>query len=230
MSEITVKTLAAIPLFAGLNESALAPLVAAARHVTLNAGDVLCTQGEPGETMFLVLDGRLKIFIQGPDEKEIVLDIAGPDNVIGELSLIDGQPRSASIQALTECSLLALDRDPFMQHLAQNALTTLHMLHYLATIMRQRVLENEVVMTSSSVTRLAQTLLFLAERDGRVEQGLITNRLNQKNLASAIGTSEEWVAQMLAEWCREGIIGMTGARRLLLHDVDALRALSHCDQ
>ncbi|MCD4686973.1 MAG: Crp/Fnr family transcriptional regulator [Anaerolineae bacterium] len=229
MSEITAETLAAIPLFAGLDESALAPLVAAARQVTLGAGEILCKQGAPGSTMFMVLDGRLKVFIQGPDEQEIVLDIAGPDNVIGELSLIDGQPRSATIEALSDCTLLALDRDPFMQHLAQNALTALHLLHYLTTIMRQRVLENEVVLTSSSATRLAQTLLFLAERDGRVAQGLITNRLNQKDLAAAIGTSEEWVAQMLAEWCREGIIGMTGARRLLLHDVDALRALSQHD-
>lgn len=226
MSEITVQTLAAIPFFAGLGEAALAPLVETARVVTLGAGEVLCTQGEPGNTMYMVLDGRLKVSILGPEQQEIVLDIAGPDSVLGELSLIDGQPRSATIEALGDCTLVALDRDPFLQHLSQNALTALHLLHYLATTMRQRVLQNEVVTVSRSATRLAQTLLFLAEKDGRIEPGLVTNTLNKKDIAAAIGTSEEWVAQMLAAWCHEGIIGMTGARRLLLHDVEALRVLS----
>jgi CRP-like cAMP-binding protein len=91
------------------------------------------------------------------------------------------------------------------------------------------VLQNEVVTVSSSATRLAHTLLFLAEKDGRIEPGLVTNTLNKKDIAAAIGTSEEWVEQMLAEWAREGIIGITGSRRLLLHDVEALRALSQRD-
>lgn len=229
MSEITVKTLAAIPFFAGLDESALTPLVAAARLVTLDAGEILCRQGEPGNTMYLVLEGRLKVSILGPDQQEVVLDVAGPDNVLGELSLIDGEPRSATVEAVSDCKLVALDREPFLQHLSQNALTALHLLHYLATTMRQRVLQNEVVTVSSSSTRLAHTLLFLAEKDGRIEPGVVTNTLNKKDIAAAIGTSEEWVERMLAEWAREGIIGMTGSRRLLLHDVEALRALSQRD-
>ena len=226
MSDVTVKCLQLIPLFAGLDPKALEPLCAAARRIAIKEGEILFKQGEPGDTLYLIEEGRLKVFTTGADEQEVVLDIMGPDQVIGELALLDGGPRSASIQALSGCDLLALDREPFMGHLRQNPETAIHLLTYLSANLRQRVLQAETPAVSNSAARLAHALLFLAERDGQIEPGVVTSTLRVKDLAAAIGTSPEWVSQMLNEWCRDGIIGMSGARRLLLHDVRALLVLS----
>jgi len=92
--------------------------------------------------------------------------------------------------------------------------------------LRQTGLQTESLSASDSQARLAQAILFLAERDGEVTAGLATSVLNKKDIAATIGTSEEWVNRTLSDWSRDGIIGITGGRRLLLHDVDALRALS----
>lgn len=228
--DVTAKTLAMIPLFAGLDEAALAPLVPMTRVLRLQAGDILCRQGEPGCSLYLVQEGRLKVFIEGVQGQEHLLDIVGPDQVLGELALLDGRPRSATVQALTDCVLLALDREPFMHHLEQHPQTAIHLLMYLAGSLRQRVLLAEAPTASNSAARLAHALLFLAERDGQIAPGLITSALRKKDLAAAIGTSEEWVTQMLDAWCREGIIGMTGTRRLLLHDVQALKTISEREE
>jgi CRP/FNR family cyclic AMP-dependent transcriptional regulator len=218
-------TLSLIPLFAGLTPEELEPLQALTRRVAVKEGQVLFTQGDPGETLYLIETGRLKVYTLDTEGQEVVLDIMGPDDVIGELALLDGQPRSATVEALSECDLLAIDREPFLAHLMQHPETALRLMEYLTRNLRQRVFHAETLALSHSAARLAHVLLFLAERDGRVEPGLVTATLNQKDLAAAVGTSEEWVHNMLAEWCRDGIIGMTGSRRLILHDVEALRAL-----
>jgi CRP/FNR family cyclic AMP-dependent transcriptional regulator len=229
MAEVSVKCLEIIPLFAGLSREALEPLCAATHRVMVSGGEILFKQGDPGQTMYLIEEGRAKVYTCGADNQEIVLDILGPDQVIGELALLDGKPRSATVQALSDCQLLALDREPFMAHLRQNPETAIHLLNYLSANLRQRVLQAETASVSDSTARLAQVLLFLAERDGEIEPGLVTSTLRTKDLAAAIGTSEEWVSQMLNEWCLDGIIGMTGSRRLLLHDVEALKVLSQRD-
>ena len=92
--------------------------------------------------------------------------------------------------------------------------------------LRQTVFQAEAVEVRGSASRLAHVILFLADRDGEAQTGVVTSRLNRKDIAAAIGTSEEWVMQMLTEWSRDGIIGMTGPRRLILHDVDALRLIA----
>jgi CRP-like cAMP-binding protein len=227
MEKTIESRLALIPLFAGLSPDQLAPLSSATRAVSLKEGELLCKQGEPGDTMYLIDEGRLKVYIQGTDNKEVVLDILGPDDVIGELALLDGQPRSAYAQALSDCELLALDRAPFLQHLRQYPATAIHLLTYLSMRLRQTVLQAESLAVNDSVGRLAHVILFLAERDGEIEPGVVTSALRKKDLAAAIGCSEEWVTRMLQEWSRDGIIGMTGPRRLILHDVAALKALSH---
>jgi CRP-like cAMP-binding protein len=230
MTEVDVKCLEVIPLFAGLKREALEPLCGAAHRVMVSGGEILFHQGDPGQTMYLIEEGRAKVYTRGADNQEIVLDILGPDQVIGELALLDGKPRSATVQALSDCQLLALDREPFMAHLRHNPETAIHLLDYLSANLRQRVLQAETASVSDSTARLAQVLLFLAERDGEIEPGLVTSTLRIKDLAAAIGTSEAWVSQMLNEWCLDGIIGMTGPRRLLLHDVAALEVLSQREE
>lgn len=229
MSEITADCLQAIPLFQGLPAEELEPLCAAMRRFRLRQGEMLFQRGEAGTAMFVIEEGKVKIYTLGEAERQIVLNILGPNDVLGEMTLLDGKPRSAYGQAMTDSTLLALDRDPFLHHLRHHPDTSLHLLAYLSERMRQIVLQTETLSINDSASRLAHTLLFLAERDGEVERGLVTSTLRKKDLAAAIGTSEEWVTQTLNEWSHDGIIGMPSSRRLLLHDVEMLRHLSRSE-
>lgn len=230
MADSIESRLASIPLLAGLSPKELAPLRDVVRRLNLNRGEMLFRQGEPGTTMYLLEQGSLKVYTVGPQGEETVLDDLESGDVLGELSLLDGQPRSTFAQATSDSELLALDRGPFMEHLRRHPETAITMLTNLSVRVRQTAVQPQTVSAGDGEARLAQVLLFLAERNGTIETGLVTSTLNQKNLAEAIGASEEWVSQMLDEWCRLGIIGMTGSRRLLLHDVQALEELCNRDE
>ena len=221
--------LALIPLLSGLSPESLKLFAREMRVDTVKEGERVFSQGDQGDTLYLIESGRVRVFGGVPGGEEVVLDILGPGDVLGELALLDGETRSASVEALSNCTLLALDRDTFWEHLRAHPETAIQMLTVLSQRLRQTVLQAEAVSANSSTERLAHVLLFLAEKDGKIEPGVLTTTLCIPDVAATIGTSEDWAEQMLGEWHRDGIIGLTGRRRLILHDVAALRALANID-
>jgi len=230
MAEGQIDCLQAVPLFRGLSPEALAPVCDTLRSFTLKQGEFLFRKGDSGNSMFIVESGKLRVYTLGESERHVLLDLLGPGDVLGELYLLDGRPRTAYAQAETDCVLWALDRAPFLAHVQSHPETAIQLLGNLSARLRQTVVQAESLALRGSASRLAQVVLFLADRDGEPQTGLVTSRLNRRDLAAAIGTSEEWVIQMLNEWSLEGIIGMTGPRRLLLHDVEALQRLAQQDE
>jgi len=226
MSDELLQALASIALFSGVSLDELASLAAGMYQVTLRENEMLFEQGQPGDTMYLIEEGELKIFTLGTGGREVVIDILSTGDVLGQLSLVDGKAHTVYARAMTDCLLMALSRGPFLDHMRQHPDTTVQLMANMSARLRQTGLQTESLSASDSQARLAQAILFLAERDGEVTAGLATSVLNKKDIAATIGTSEEWVNRTLSDWSRDGIIGITGGRRLLLHDVDSLRALS----
>jgi len=226
MADRLIDCMQAVPLFRELPPDALGPVCDQARRFTLKQGELLFQKGDPGNAMFIIESGSLRVYTLGEAERQVLLDVLGPGDVLGELALLDGRPRTAYAQAETDCEIVALDRDPFLAYLREHPETAIALLSTLSARLRQTVIQAESTVAHGSASRLAHVILFLADRDGEPVQGLVTSRLNRKDIAAAIGTSEEWVMQALTEWSRDGIIGMTGPRRLILHDVEALRAIA----
>lgn len=230
MAEGLIDRLAAVPLFRGLSPDALSAVCDHLRRFTLKQGEMLFQKGDPGDSMFIVETGSVRVYTLGEGERQVLLDVLGPGDVLAELSLLDGRPRSAYGQAEADSELYALDREPFLQYLHAHPDTAIALLGNLSARLRQTVFQAESVTVRGSAARLAHVILFLADRDGEPQTGLVTSRLNRKDIAAAIGTSEEWVMQTLTDWSREGIIGMTGPRRLILHDVEALRLIAQQEE
>jgi|SRR5690554_2749286 CRP-like cAMP-binding protein len=226
MAEGIIDCLGTVPLFRELSSDALGDVCSQLRHFSLHQGEMLFQQGDPGNSMFIVDDGTLRVYTLGEGGRQVLLDVLGPGDVLGELTLLDGRPRTAYAQAETDCEIFALDREPFLAHLMERPDVAIALLSNVSMRLRQTVVQAEVVSARGSASRLAHVILFLADRDGELQTGLVTSRLNRKDIAAAIGTSEEWVTHMLTEWSRDGIIGMTGMRRLILHDIEALRAIT----
>ena len=127
--------LSRISLFQGMKPEALRALSERTAVRSLPADAVLMEQGDPAGALYAVLRGRLKIYLTGPEGKEIVVDIRGPGQYLGEMAL-DGAPRSASVKAIEACEVAEIPREEFAGLLQQNPDVALHMIQNLIRLAR----------------------------------------------------------------------------------------------
>jgi CRP/FNR family transcriptional regulator, cyclic AMP receptor protein len=196
-------------LLASLPDALAAGLFAAARPVKLSADQTLFLAGDPGDGCYRVEEGLLKISVVSPTGIERILAIMGPNSVVGELSMIDTQPRSATVTALRDSQLSFISRATFDAYAADHAEVYRHIITLLARRLRET---NSVVAAATFLTlkgRVARAMLTLAEAFGHdVGQGriLIRQKVNQGDLAAMVGIARENVSRILNEWKREAVV------------------------
>lgn len=115
MNQETITKLRKINWFDGLSDDLLAVLARKAHERTLNKDNILFQKGDEGSSLFVVISGRVKIVTQDVDENEVILNKAGTGEIIGEMALLDYEPRSAGVVALEKTSVLELNREDFME-------------------------------------------------------------------------------------------------------------------
>ena len=102
--------LAASPLFEGFDEDELVAIIQGLRLLTFGAGDIIVTEGEPGQSVFVLASGAVKVFVRSPNGQDVAVGTIGEGSFFGEMATLSGQPRSATVTAATPCDLLELDR------------------------------------------------------------------------------------------------------------------------
>jgi CRP/FNR family transcriptional regulator, cyclic AMP receptor protein len=184
-------------------------LFAKARPVSLKADQTLFMVGDEGDGCYRVEEGLLKASIAAPAGGERILAILGPGSVVGELSMIDGGPRSASVTALRDSKLSFVGRSAF-EAFGQSRP---ELYHHVATLLAQRLrdTDNALVATNflSLKGRLARALLSLAEAFGRdIGQGriLIRQKVSQSDLAAMAGIARENVSRVLNDWTGRSLV------------------------
>jgi CRP/FNR family transcriptional regulator, cyclic AMP receptor protein len=198
-----------IPLFERLSERELDALLALTTTKKVRKGQFLCRKGDPGISLFAVLEGRLRATGEGRDGKEVVLSLMDPGDVIGEIALLDQQPRSATVQAVDEATLLTLHRRDLVPFLERNPRAAIELAGVLAKRVRDltELMEDTVFLGLPS--RLAKKLLNLAARYGRPAEGggvRIELKLPQHQLGELVGTSRESINKQLRQWGEEGLV------------------------
>jgi CRP/FNR family transcriptional regulator len=212
------------PLFEALDEESAKALRALITEVDLVRGQRLFDEGDAGDRLYVVLDGKIKLTRAAPDGRENLLSVLGPGEMFGELSLFDPRPRTSSAVAVTESRLAALAHDELRDWLTGRPDVSLHLLRALAQRLR-RTNEHLADLVFTDVPgRVAKALLDLAERFGRpVEEGvMVSHDLTQEELAQLVGASRETVNKALADFAGRGWLKLE-ARAVLLLDVDRLR-------
>jgi len=193
----------------GLSPDLAQELAGLARSMSINAGAILFENGDPGNGCYAVLEGSLKVSILSIDGDEQLLAVLGPGDLVGELALLDGRPRSATVSALKAAELAFIDKAAFERFADANPAVYRHMLSIVGKRLRQA---NDVLAARSFLPlpgRVAQTLLQLAETfgkpldDGRV---LIHYKLSQADIANMAGAARENVSRVLNDWKRSGTI------------------------
>lgn len=132
-----INSLKKVPLFDCLSDEALANLAVDVTYHTLEQGEVLFRRGDPGDSAYIICDGWVKIVIDGlKEEDELILAKVGPGEIVGEVALLDQQPRSASVIALTPVTCYRLEDDDFMQMLNDHPQVGLDMMRNLTARLR----------------------------------------------------------------------------------------------
>lgn len=210
-----------VSIFAHLGGAELEALARLTQAREVAAGAVVVAQEEAGEALFVLGRGRVKVVLFGESGREIILRIfRRPGDFFGEMSLLDGQARSASVVAVEPSTLWVLSRDAFSQHLRRSADTALAVMAELSRRLREAdgVIGNLALLDVYG--RLARWLRELARSDGEpCAEGLAVRDLpTQQEIAAVIGTSRETVSRAFAELARRGLVRLSGRRLVLMAD------------
>ena len=211
------------PLFSALDDDAAAALRASMTEVTLPRGETLFREGDSGDCLYVITDGKIKLGRAAADGRENILAILGPGEMFGELSLFDPKPRTATAVAVVDSTLMSLGHEALDQLLTGRPAVAESMLAALAQRLR-RTNESLADLVFSDVPgRVAKALLDLSTRFGvQADDGLhVTHDLTQEELAQLVGASRETVNKALADFASRGWIRLE-ARAVVINDVDRL--------
>ena len=211
------------PLFTALDDAAAASLRASMDSVKIAKGSVLFAEGDEGDHLYVIVEGKLKLGTSSGDGRENLLSILGPGEMFGELSLFDPGPRTSTATAVTDAKLLSLGQEKLIPWLADNPQVALQLLARLAQRLRRT---NEAVgdlVFSDVPGRVAKALIDLGERFGKqTDEGLFVHHdLTQEELAQLVGASRETVNKALADFAGRGWLKLDG-RAVLITDLDRL--------
>jgi CRP/FNR family cyclic AMP-dependent transcriptional regulator len=213
----------ASPLFAGIDQEASRALLDSMSRVDLPRGQVLFHEGEPGDRLYVIATGKVKLGRRSADGRENLLSVLGPGEMFGELSLFDPGPRTASATAVADARLLELAHSELVTWLEKHPTVAEHLLGALAARLR-RTNENLADLVFSDVPgRVAKALLDLSTRFGQpVEDGMrVAHDLTQEELAQLVGASRETVNKALADFSSRGWVRREG-RAVVLLDMQRL--------
>jgi CRP/FNR family cyclic AMP-dependent transcriptional regulator len=212
------------PLFSALDDEASASLRRTMVEVRLGRSEVLFAEGDPGDRLYVIVAGKIKLGRTSGDGRENLLAILGPGEMFGELSLFDPGPRTATATSVGASRLIGLGHADLQPFLLQHPEVAQTLLHALARRLR-RTNETLADLVFSDVPgRVAKALLDLSTRFGRPTDGgvLVAHELTQEELAQLVGASRETVNKALADFAGRGWLRLE-ARAVVLLDVERLR-------
>jgi CRP/FNR family cyclic AMP-dependent transcriptional regulator len=193
-----------VPLFSGLEEKDLRLLQQMGVRRTFPKHTVLIQEGSHGDSLYLIISGRVKVFLDNQEGKEITLALLGPGDFVGEMALIDDEPRSAGVVTLDTCVLMVFSRADFRHTLAHNPSLSINLMKSLTHRLRDADRQIKSLALLDVYGRVARTLLQLARPVNG--QMVISERLTHKDIAGMVGASREMVSRIFKHLTTAGHI------------------------
>ncbi len=213
-----LEVLNTVPLFRNVAPEDLAGFAQLTRERTYPKGSVIVFEDDPGDALYLVASGQVKVVLIGEDGREVILSVMGSGSFFGEMALLDDRPRSAHVIAMEDSRLLLLRRDDFQNQLRQSPAVAVALLAELSRRLREadEKIGNLVLLDVNG--RVAALLLRLAEEEGGEK---ITKRLTHHTIAQMIGSSRETVSRTMRALVDRNVISAS-RKEIVLHDRRAL--------
>lgn len=213
------------PLFESLKNDELVILAANLKQRVFARGVVIFHKGSPGNSLYLIESGKVRIFVLSDSGQEITLNTHGPEECFGELALLDGLPRSASAVSMDRTVCYVLQREDFLAVLESHPGMVRSILALLSSRVRHATAYAESLAFLDVQSRIASTLLALADRHGIQKHGIeIDLRLTQGDLASYVAATRESVNKALGSLRDQGLVAIDG-QTITVIDAQGLQAL-----
>ena len=210
---VSTAVLKAVPLFASFPEDQLRVLATTVMRKSAPRSNTIMAGGDPTDSLYIVLSGRLKVMMSDSDGKEVILSILGPGEFFGEMGLIDEEPRSASVVTIEPCELLQLAKRDFNKCLAENFEMAMAVMRGLVRRLREADRKIGSLALLDVYGRVARLLLDMAETVNG--EKLVTKRLPKQDIAKMIGASREMVSRVMKDLQTGGYIEMRGSNIVL---------------
>lgn len=224
-----VKLLKGIDLFSRLSEAQLHQLASLVEKKEYFKDETIILEKDDSlQALYLIADGEVKVYMTDSDAKETILSLLGKGDFFGEMSLIDGEPRSASVKAVTDATLLIIRREVFLTLLQETPELSISLLIEMSSRLRKANRHIGSLSTMSAFSRVVGTIQNLVQEKGvRVhnEEGgmsvVIRNRPTQQQFAEMTGTTRETVSRVFSSLVKKGVISVVG-KELVILDEDVL--------
>ncbi|HTP80519.1 MAG TPA: Crp/Fnr family transcriptional regulator [Bacteroidota bacterium] len=224
MSSDEINFLRSVPIFAELEEKDLLKIARLGTRQKYKKGNIVVLEQESGAALFVIISGKVKVVRMDEEGREVILSLFGPGEFFGEMSLLDGMARSASVVATVKSELFMLHRRDFLEALHQYPMVATSLLAELAMRLRKADMQIKSLSLKDAAGRVANVLLILSDdigvfRKGKVE---IEDLPLQQDIANMAGTSRETVSRMLHQFVREGQVALRG-NKLTINDYEGFR-------
>src|ERR1700723_1175146 len=187
------------PIFCDLDSEAFDQLCRYAKHAALKRGATICSKGDPGNSLVAVISGTVKISVSSAEGRSAILNLIGPGEIFGEMSVLDGQPRSADATANTNCEIFIIDRREFLPFVRSQPALAMKFIELLCTRLRWTSDQVEEVILQDLPGRLSSALIRLSERH-EVARGGRTIAVTQQEISEMVGMSRESINKQLRAW------------------------------
>ena len=213
------RTVARAEIFQTVEPSAVSGLTKHLHHVDFPRRQTVFAEGEPGDRLYIIISGKVKIGRRSPDGRDHLLTIMGPSDMFGELSTFDPGPRGSSATTITKVRAVSMDRDTLRVWIADRPEHAEQLLRVLARRIRGTNNDLADLIFTDVSGRVAKQLLLLAQRFGALEGGAlrVTHDLTQDEIAQLVGASREAANKALANFVHRGWIQLEGNSLLILN-------------
>ena len=212
------ETLARAGIFQGIDPTAVEALSSALEPVEFPRAHVIFAEGEPGDRLYIIVSGKVKIGRRSGDGRENLLAVFGPSDMFGELSIFDPGPRTSTATTVTEVRAVTMDRSALHEWIGKRPEIADQLLRVIARRLRRTNNMLADLIFTDVPGRVAKALLQLAQRFGSQEAGMlrVTHDLTQEEIAQLVGASRETVNKALADFAHRGWLRLEGKSVLIL--------------
>jgi CRP/FNR family cyclic AMP-dependent transcriptional regulator len=212
------------PIFCDLEPEALDQLCRYAKHTSLKRGATICSKGDPGNSLFAVISGTVKISISSPEGRNAILNLIGPGEVFGDIAVLDGQARTADAIANTNCEIYVIDRRDFLPFVRSQPALAMKFIELLCGRLRRTSEQVEQLILQNLPGRLASALLGLTEKQP-LDTASWTIAITQQEISEMVGMTRESINKQLRAWAARSWVRLEHGAIVVL-DANSLRELA----
>jgi len=203
-----------VPIFSDLDKDTLEKILKSGVIQSYKKNSVILSEEETGSALFVITEGKVKVSRSSNDQKEVILAILNESDFFGEMSLLDGMARSATVTAIEDSKLFIIQRTEFLDLLKKYPEISIALLTELTKRFRASTMKIKALSLKDAEGKVATVLLQLADDIGKIRQGIveIDHLPFQQELANMAGTSRETISRTLHSFAKKGLIELDGSK------------------